>query len=123
MVDDRDPVAEMVRLLHVMSCQKNRVSLSSHVLDYLSDQVGGLWVEAHSRLVQQDYGRLMQYAFNEREAYSHSRRVVLEQRVPQFVQSDQFEEILDPILVMSTFHMIKCCDVFQVLQSGKLRVR
>src|SRR5437867_2871708 len=122
MIDDSNPVAKLVRLLHVVSCQKNRVTLSPHVLDYLSDQAGGLWVEAHSRLVQQDYGRLMQYAFNEREAYSHSRRVVLDQRVPPFVQSDQFEEILDPLLGLSTIHMIKCGEVFQVLPSGKLPV-
>ena len=53
MVDDRDPVAELVGLLHVVRGEEDRLALGVELAEDLPQRDAALRVEAGGRLVEE----------------------------------------------------------------------
>ena len=56
-VDDRDPLAEGVGLLHVVRREEDRLALAVEVAEDLPEVDAGLRVDARGRLVEEEHAR------------------------------------------------------------------
>src|ERR1700736_2957225 len=72
LVQDRDPVGEVLGLVEVLGRQEHGRAAVSEVLDYLPDLNAALGVEAAGRLVEEDDPRVADQAHGDVEATAHA---------------------------------------------------
>ena len=123
MVDDTDPVAEAVRLLHVVRREdEGRPHLPPQALDVVPDVLPGLRVEAEGRLVQEDDGRVMQEPARDLESTLHPSGEGLDDGILPVLQVHERQEFLDPLPPDRLRHPVKTCVQLEVLSGGERRV-
>src|SRR2546427_1032922 len=76
-VDDRDLVRELIRLLEVLSRQQDRRARAAQVADDLPDLVATPRIETCGRLVEEEHTRLREHAGCEVEPPPHAARICL----------------------------------------------
>ena len=92
-IDDADPAAEPIGLLHVVRAQHDRhLERGIETLQHLPDRDAGAWVEALGRLVEEEDRREMDQSRGEVDAALHPARVVPYALVGRVFQIDQAEQ-------------------------------
>jgi hypothetical protein len=96
LVDDRDPVGELVGLLEVLGGQEDRRPVAgAQLADAVPDQHPGRRVQAGGRLVQEQHPGPVQQGRGEVQAALHAARVGLDAAVDRLVQADQLGHLAD----------------------------
>ena len=97
LVDDADPVAEALGLLHVVRGVEHRQALAAERLDALEDGVAALRVDAHGRLVEHQELGVVQQAGGDVGPALHAARVVADAVAGPVGQTDQVEHLGHPL--------------------------
>ncbi len=81
MVDNADPVAELVGFLHVVSGEEDGASLTADLNDHLAQVAGRLGVQTGRRFVEDEHRGLGEQRLGKAYPLAHTRRVPLDQLV------------------------------------------
>ena len=120
MVDDSDPVAETVRLFHVVRREdEGRPHLPTEAFDVVPDVLPGLGVEAEGRLVEEDDWRMVQKPPRNLEPSLHPPGESLDEGVLALLQVDECEKLLDPVRADRLRHPVQPCMQLEVLSGGE----
>src|SRR2546427_2613064 len=115
-VDDRDALAELVRLFHVLGRQEDRhVLLPVKATQILPHRDPRLRVEAGRGLVQEQDSRVVHEAGTQVEPPPHPARVRVGPAVRGVLQLQDIEELLDALLNERVGHVIEPPDQPEVL--------
>src|SRR3989441_8888806 len=122
-VDDRDALAELVRLFHVLGGKEDRHVLflveAAQILPHCGAR---LRVEAGRGLVQERASGLTHEPRAQVEPAAHPARVRVRAAVRGILQLQALEELLDPLLDERVGHVIEPADEPEVLASGEVPV-
>src|SRR5881296_200238 len=122
-VDDRDPLAELVRLFHVLGREEDRhVLLPVQAAQVLPHRDPRLRVEAGGRLIQEQDPRVMYEPGTEIQSPAHPARVRVRAAVRSIFQLQDLEELLDALFDKRVGHVIEPADEPKVLASGEFSV-
>src|SRR5207248_6144211 len=77
-VDDRNAIAELIRLLHVVRGEQHGAALRLELADAIAEIARRLRIEPDGRLVEHDERRIRKKRSSEREALAHAGRVPLD---------------------------------------------
>src|SRR2546422_7665772 len=122
-VDDRDALAELVRLFHVLGRQEDRhVLLRVKATQILPHRDPRLRVEAGRGLVQEQDSRVVHEAGTQVEPPPHPARVRVGPAVRGVLQLQDIEELLDALLNERVGHVIEPPDQPEVLTSREVSV-
>ena len=94
-VDDRDPVAERVRLEHVMRREQDRLARLRERGDRCAELARADRIEPDRGLVEEHHRRVVQQAAGDVEALLHPARVALGALVLA-LEADELDGVLDP---------------------------
>jgi len=72
LVEDRDPVRELLGLVEVLRGEQHRGAVAGEFLDGLPDLDPRLWIESRRRLVEEEHGRVADQAHRDVEATAHA---------------------------------------------------
>src|SRR5687767_6546106 len=121
-IDDRDAVAQLVRLFHVVRREQDRAALPLQVAHAVAEVARGLRIEPDGRLVQDHERRIRQQRAGEREALAHAGRVALDVVVGAVRELHAHERCLDPGTRLTRRHVVQRGEVLEVLARGELPV-
>ena len=123
LVDDGDPLAEVVCLLHVVSRQDyGDPLLLVHLQDVPPDVPPGLGVQAQRRLVQKEDVRMVHQPPGDLKPPLHPARVVLHQYIRFLGQVHQLQDLGDPRLAGLSVHPVHPAVKVQVLPARELAI-
>src|SRR5207302_6134815 len=103
-VDDRDPVAEPIRLLHVVRGKEHGGALAADSLELLPESGAALRVEALGRLVEDQDLWAMDQSAGEVEAPLHTSRIGSRQLLRDLGKAHQLEQLVGPSLERGAGH-------------------
>ena len=104
-VDDRDPVGDALRLLHVVRREKHRhVLVAAQPADEFPDLVAGLRVEPAGRLVEEQDARPVLQCAGDFEPALHAAREALDVVVAPLPQADEAQQRLDALAALCPRH-------------------
>jgi hypothetical protein len=92
-VDDRDPVAELVGLLHVVRGEEHGPAVVAQLEDALAEVARRLRVEAHRRLVEEQQRGVGEECAGQHEALPHAGAELLDVVVGAVRQVDRLEDV------------------------------
>src|SRR3989454_4295139 len=122
-VDDADPVAEAVRLLHVVRREdEGRLHLPAEAFDVVPDVLPRLGVESEGRLVEEDDWGVVQQPARNLESALHPSGEGLDEGILPVLEVDEGEELLNPLHADQLRHPIQPCVQLEVLSGGERRV-
>ena len=122
-VDDRDAVAELVSLFHVMRRQKHGASLCTELAHAVAQISCGLRIEAYGGLIEDHQRRVRQERPREREALPHTGRIAFYVVVRTIREVDRRQCTLDPRACLVRRNVVQRREVLEVLASGQLPVK
>ena len=114
--DDRDPVAELVGLEHVVRREEHRRAGGDEGGDGLPELAGADRVDADARLVEEEDLGLVQQAARDVQPLPHAARVALDPLPLAPVELHQLEELTDPGALLAGGHGVELGEVLQVVQ-------
>ena len=97
-VDHRDPVGELIRLVEVLRAEQDRRPLGDERADDVPDLVAGARVEPGRRLVEEHHLRRDDEARGDVEPAPHAARVVLDQPAGRVGEAERLEQLGRPRL-------------------------
>src|SRR5438445_1582371 len=121
-VDDRDAVAELVCLLHVMRREQDRPALCLELADPVAQVARSLGVEPDCRLVEYHERRIGQKRPRQRETLPHAGGVTLHIIVGAVGELHGGQDVRDARLRLARRHVVQRREVFEVLAAGELPV-
>ncbi len=123
-VDDRDPVAELVRLVHVVRREHHReVALAAEAIEHLPDRDARHGVEPGRRLVEDEDPRLVHEAARDLEPPPHAARERLHGLVGPLQQIDRREQVVDRALALLRREAVELREDRHVLPGREVQVR
>ena len=114
-VDDRDPIAERVRLEHVVRREQDRLPRVGECRDRRSQLAGADRIEADRGLVEEHHRRVVQQAASDVQALLHPPRVALGPLVLAPIEPDELDQLLDPCLLFTRGDPVELGEVAQVV--------
>jgi hypothetical protein len=96
LVDDPDPRAEALRLLHVVGRREDSHAVGAQCLDAGQDRIAALGVHAHGRFVEDEEARPMEQADRDVQAAPHAAREVLGPLLRAIGQVHDIENLVRP---------------------------
>ena len=121
-VDDRDAIAEALRLLHVVGGVDDRPSQPLQRFDVVEDEISRLRVHADGRLVEEDHGRVVENAADEVETALHPAGVGRDAILPARGEPREFEGHLDPRLPDVGAQVVELSEELEVLLGGQVLI-
>ncbi len=121
-VDDRDPVREPLRLLHVLGGEQQRRPSRDELVDDLPQLQPGPRVQTGGGFVQEQHGWLRHERTGEVEPAPHAAGVALDRTVPRLDQVELFEQLTCPLAAAFDAQMIEAADHFEILEAGEVFV-
>src|SRR5262245_25218152 len=117
-------MSDPIRLVHIMSCQKDRYALGLvQVFDVSPELVATLGIETQRGLIQEeDFGR-MQEAARDLQAPFHAAGELFHPTVAPIPELEQFEQYFNSFAANFSRHMIEHRVQFHVFISGQLGVK
>ena len=97
-VHDRDPVAELLGLLHVVGGQDDRRTAGPDPADGVPEVAAGLRVEPGRRLVEEDDAGVVDQGQGDREALLLPARKLVDQAGALLLEPDHRQQVVDPRL-------------------------
>ena len=94
LVEDRDPVGELLRLVEVLRGEQDRGAAAGEVADGLPHLEATLRVEAGRRLVEEDHRRAPDQAHREVEPAAHAARVARHPLIPRAGEREAVEHVV-----------------------------
>ncbi len=124
MVHDGDPVAEIVRLFHVVGRQDDRhPALFIELFDIIPNKAPGLGVEAEGGLVQKKDLRPMDQSPGDLQPPLHPPGIFLDENRGFLCQVDQLQDQIDPSSPLLPLDVVHHRMKIEVLFSGELAVK
>ena len=96
LVHDDEPVAELLRLVHVVRRQEERHALALEPVQAVPDHVAGLRIEAGRRLVEEHDLGLVDERARDRQPALHAARERLDPVVRALGELDELEQLVGP---------------------------
>src|SRR3989475_11456950 len=122
-VDDRDPLAELVRLFHVLGREEDRhLLLPVEAAQVLPHRGPRLRVEAGRGLIQEQDSRVVHEPGTQVEPAAHPARVRVRTAVRCILQLQNLEELIDALVHERVGHVIEPPDQPEVLASGEFSI-
>src|SRR5256712_9205125 len=121
-VDDRDAVAELVCLLHVMRREQDRPALCLELAGPVAQVARSLGVEPDCRLVEYHERRIGQERPRQRETLPHAGGVPLHIIVGAVGELHGGQYVRDARLRLTRRHVVQRREVFEVLAASELPV-
>src|SRR6516162_9531298 len=97
LVHDDEPVAELLRLVHVVRRQEERHPAPFEPVEPVPDDVPGLRVEPGRRLVEQEHFRVVDERAGDGQAPLHPARERLDAVVRPLRELDELEQLIRPL--------------------------
>ena len=95
-IEDRDPVAELLGLLEVVRRHDDGPALGTDPFDDVPEVAPRLRVETRGGLVEEDDLGIVRQRARERESLSLAARELLDLRVGSILEADEGERVVDP---------------------------
>jgi hypothetical protein len=122
LVDDPDPVAQPLGLLHVVGGVEDRHALLLERLDPRQDGVPALWVDPDGRLVEDEQTRLVEEADPDVQASFHPAGVGVGPLLGSVAQLDQVEDLVDARVELAAGQPLEPTEEAQVLAGRQVGV-
>ena len=121
MVDDRDPVAELVGLGHVVGRQQDRPARDGRLPgeDQLADRAGGGHVEAERRLVEEEDPRVVEQAAGEVHLLALAGRERADPLLALLVEPDRLDQLVDPVPAVLRRQPVELAEHPELLADGQ----
>ncbi len=114
--DDRDPVAERVRLEHVVRREEHGLAGGPETEDRLPQLARADRVDADRRLVEEDHGWVVEEPAGDVEPLPHAPRVALDTLLLAAVEPDQLEQLSDARPLAVRIDAVQLGEVAQVVE-------
>src|SRR5437868_4207763 len=121
-VDDRDAIAELIRLLHVVRGEQYGAALRLELADAIAQVPRRLRIQSHGRLVENDERRIWEERPSQGETLAHSGRIALDVVVGPIGEVDGGENSGDALLRLCRLDVVERREVLEILASGELPV-
>jgi hypothetical protein len=122
-VHDRDPVAELIRLFHVVGREEHRSALLAQLHDALAEVARRLGVEADRRLVEEEQRGSGEERPREHQTLAHPGAELLDVVVGAVGEVDDLEDLVDPPTRVAGRHVVERREVLEVLARRELPVQ
>ena len=122
MVDDDDPVGQLIGLLHVLRRQQDGHVAGGEPLDHLPERQPASRIESGGGLVQEEHGRRGDQAHGEVETAAHPARIGLHLAPGRVGELEQFEQVAGAVLGIGLAEAVEPPKHEQVLFAGQILV-
>jgi hypothetical protein len=123
MVHDADPVAQLLRLLHVVRRVEHGHALLVKRLDVIQDVAAALRVDADSRLIHDDQWRFVQQRYPDVHASLHAPRVGLDPLLLPVGQTGDPQNLVHPLPEPRAPQPVHLSPEVEVLPRRQVRVK
>src|SRR3990172_8649942 len=122
-VDNRDAIAQLLRLVHEVRRVDDCLSLAVQLLHDMTELASGRHIHRHSGFVEDQDRRVVDQGFREGEDHPLPRAVRLNGPVDEVPEFQERDEILDSILADVPRNVIQGPEVIEVLAARELPVQ
>ena len=122
-VDDRDAIAQRLRLVHIMRGERNcEPGLAPQPLEQVPHGAPALRVKSDGRLVEEQYFRRMNQPARDLQPPAHPTRVGLHEIVGALSQAHQVDKMLRPLAPQAPGEIVEPAIDVDVLPPGEVEV-
>ena len=121
-VDDRDPFAELVRLIHVVRREQRRLPSFVQVAQDAPEVDAGLWVDPRGRLVEEEHLGLVHERASDHQPLRESARKLEHHRLRSFGERELLEQLVGAQARPPPRHAEETAVVVEVLPHGQRAV-
>ena len=122
MIDDQQPVAEPLGLVHEMRGEHDGLALCQQALQALPDQVTGLRIKSGSGFVEKEHRRIVDQRTRNGQAPAHATRQLLDLRVALACQLREIQQHVDAPARNRIGLAKVAAEDEQVLGNGEVRI-
>ena len=120
-VDDRDPVAQLVGLGHVVGREEDRPARDGRLPgeDQLADRASGGDVQAERRLVEEEDPRVVEQAAREVHLLALAGREGADLLLALLVEPDRVDQLVDPVPAVARRQAVELAEHPELLADGQ----
>src|SRR2546422_5685772 len=120
-VDDRDPIAQLIGLGHVVGRQEDRPAGHGGLPgeDQLADRAGGTDIQAERRLVEKEDPRVVEQAAGEVHLLALAGREGADSLEPLLVEADRVDKLVDPLPAFLRRQAVELAEHPELLADGQ----
>ena len=122
LVDDRDPVAEPVGLVHIVRAQQHRHAASAQRLDVVPDRPADRNIETERGFVEKEDLGLVNETAREVQFLLHAPGIVPRRLVGHRLEADERQKLIDPPRAALPGNMVEVREERKLLPRGEVAV-